>query len=523
MKKNLLVSRVLLLVMIISLVLLCLPACNKSDGGGESVTQEGVKVYELSFNVWGYQDQFQGGLQPKYYDEVADAINEKLQKDRGFRLKFKPLYYPADSATERMNTELASGKRIELLKAQNYVDIFTNYVEKGLVTDIKPFLDAKGKYLKEGIEQVAWDEYTKDGAVYGIPNVDFQFSTGGWIRGDWLKALGLETPKSFAELENVLEKFKTGDLDKNGQADTVALCGNYNNIFNYLFGLYTDKPGDFVENGNVKLYIQSPGFKQTLETMASWYKKGYIDDNIFEDNVHQISANLFSRGKTGVEISNIWNIEWGNLKSVNTSNPEMDLRFLPVPQESKAYMVEKVASAYNFIPKSCKYPEIVVSYLDWIAESEENYLLSQAGMGILDKTYVLDKNNAPDIPPAEKELGVKDGQILSGPYTNFQYSKFSFKYLPASTPAQTRVAYNWSLAIPTEKLYRSVVRSNALVLPQNVRVKSSDATLIANEDIQKVIKGTMTYEAFISDWLSKGGKEVTDEYTKLYNDLENKK
>ena len=42
-----------------------------------------------------------------------------------------------------------------------------------------------------------------------------------FLRGDWLKALNLEVPTTFEELEEVLYAFRDGDPNGNGLKDEV--------------------------------------------------------------------------------------------------------------------------------------------------------------------------------------------------------------------------------------------------------------------------------------------------------------
>lgn len=481
-------------------------------GGTEVVT------YDLAFNVWGYQDQFQGGEKPKYYDLVAEEINRRLEAERGYRLNFIPLSYPAESAVERINIELASQKKIEMVKMMTYVNVVQNFIQKDLAHDLSQGLSESGKTLWGKIPEKAWKEYTVDGKVYAMPNVDFPFNACAWIRGDWLKKASLDMPTTLEELEHVMQVFRDGDLDGNGKDDTVPMIANYDYLITFLYGLFSSHPGDYEENGQVYLRYEDPGFRQTLETMQRWYREGFINETAFESMVMQISANMFAKDKAGIEVSNIWNIEWGSLRAVYNSKKDIDLRFLPTLDGMKAYTTDTISSAYTVVPTTTTYPEIVVDYVDWMFESEENYLLTQGGMGIEGVTYVLDADGAPDLPQAEKDAGIRPGQLLSGPYTNMNYVQYGIKYLPAVTPKETRIAYKWSLSIPEEQYFQSIIRVNAMSLPDSLRIKEGDAYVIAREYIQKIVKGEATYEEFIDAWRKAGGDALKEEYTRQLND-----
>jgi putative aldouronate transport system substrate-binding protein len=76
------------------------------------------------------------------------------------------------------------------------------------------------KYLKQVIT-------SEDGKIYCIPNIDFSITNA--YRGEyhlnrvWLKALGLQFPKTTDELYAVLKGFKTKDPNRNGKADEIPM------------------------------------------------------------------------------------------------------------------------------------------------------------------------------------------------------------------------------------------------------------------------------------------------------------
>ena len=81
-----------------------------------------------------------------------------------------------------------------------------------------------------------------DGHIYSLPELLPQLHYIGsandtfWINKAWMDTLGLEEPKSFDELYEVLKAFKEGDPNGNGEADEIPLSisdNKYNSLLSY--------------------------------------------------------------------------------------------------------------------------------------------------------------------------------------------------------------------------------------------------------------------------------------------------
>lgn len=486
---------------------------------GEDEKKE-IPVYDFYFVTNGYADQFADGKKPKYYDDVANEINNRLETERGFRLNFLPLAFPVESVEEKTNLELAAGKQVDLLRSNSIgsVNIFTRFVDKNTIIDLKPLLEKHGQHILKEYGQNAWDELTRDGKMYGIPQVEFPYGFGAWIRSDWLEKAGLSAPTTLAELENALRTFRDADFDGNGKSDTVPLVSTVDWLEGWFLGIFSDKPGDYLDNGAVKAKYEHPGYNDFLAKMRLWYEEGLIDDTVFDAAALNISSDLLSKNLSGVEVSNIFSLEWGPMKQIHDNRQDIGMKYLKPLTDMKAFPTPGISNTFLVIPTTSKNPEAVIQYLDWIYEKEENFVLSYTGLGIEGKTFVLGENNAPDLPQAEKDAGVKAGELLSGPYTSSAVFKHSIRYLPAATPAETRVAYDTAVAIPYEKLFTPAMVGVGGAPSEQILLKQKDADTVVREYIQKVITGDATYEELIANWKKSGGEDVYNEYTRLYQE-----
>lgn len=122
-----------------------------------------------------------------------------------------------------------------------------------------------------------------------------------FYRLDWLEKLGIKPhgtlqevykdrmwwttePFTMKEAEQIFDKFVNGDPDGNGKADTYALTGyksdllwNFINVAN-SFGFCYNK--NMMEDGQLKEYYITKGYKDFLKWGAGMYKKGLIDKEL---------------------------------------------------------------------------------------------------------------------------------------------------------------------------------------------------------------------------------------------------
>ncbi len=120
-----------------------------------------------------------------------------------------------------------------------------------------------------------------DGHVYYCPKIREPGPTQVWfVRTDWNEKLGLKNPVTFEDFEKVMDAIRNGDPNGNGVKDEVPYFGNLNHLF-YLFGLNGFRYFDVDASDKFYTPITTDAYKQALITLADWYKKGYIDQEIY--------------------------------------------------------------------------------------------------------------------------------------------------------------------------------------------------------------------------------------------------
>ena len=135
-----------------------------------------------------------------------------------------------------------------------------------------------------------------------------------FINKTWLDKLGLQTPTTWDELENVLKAFKSDDPNGNGKADEIPM-----NIRSVGFGLWSpltlmnsegvvtsfmgggaSEQGYYVDNGKVKSYYTSEALKDVVSYLHELMAQGLIPKDVLTRDDSQYSSQTVSDGKTAL-------------------------------------------------------------------------------------------------------------------------------------------------------------------------------------------------------------------------------
>ena len=180
-----------------------------------------------------------------FWFPAGDDINNNVYTRRWeetLGIKYSFLWTcPGSQAEEKMNVMIASGdlpdffavnrKQFEMLYKAGMLEDLTGAIEQYASKYTKKYLT--GQYAS------LLDVATRDGKTYGLTNGFTYHDTCQmiWIRADWLKKLGLETPKTLADLENIMDAFVNKDPDGNGANDTYAVAASAASLNSTTWGL----------------------------------------------------------------------------------------------------------------------------------------------------------------------------------------------------------------------------------------------------------------------------------------------
>ena len=483
--------------------------------GGETQSGDGEYVdLNILFVGFTIEDDY------KYHQQVQDAINEKLYKDLGFKVRIHPTSY-IDQYETMIALDMAQKMSYDFIRTSN--GTAAPYAEKDTFLDIKPMIDKYAPELWDLIPDSAWAENTINGKVYGVPTCSFPISYGFWFRGDWLKKLGKEKPTSLAELESLCQAI-LDDKTINPNGKVVPLAGHRDILEQILLGMFTEHPGDYLENGKVMPKFFDPGYRQFVEKLAEWYKKGYIDDMVLNGDENTIN-NLISQGIVGIHAGNCYQLEYSVLNSYNTQL-NLDMQWsIPFAKDTKTYYSSGFGTDIIAFPATGKNSEKAFQYFNWYFNNEENSDLVLYGIEDLTYTRKQDPATGKDIlavPESEVTGTIKTMNDLMGFFGVNTYTTLQLKNTYATRPAEASRAYD---SCNTQEVlnntYMDVTKYFQVTLPTDIGTKANDIKTYMVAAISDIIVGKTAstdavWASMRAEWEKLGGQKVYDHYTSLY-------
>lgn len=234
-------------------------------------------------------------------DYAQSEFFQEMERRTGVHLEFE--VPPSGEETTAFNLMISSGELPDMIcMAQNYPDGMDAAIDDGYYLDLTPYLDTylyNYNHVRQSDPYFMKNTVTDSGrcAVIDILNTEKQ---GPWIgmqiRQDWLDELGLETPQTYDELENVLTEFK----EKKGCYAPLALSS----VGNFMFGEMAagfGAMGDFInKDGEVVAGFATDEWRDYLTKMNDWYEKGLIDPDFMTDSAFMVDTELVTTEQSGV-------------------------------------------------------------------------------------------------------------------------------------------------------------------------------------------------------------------------------
>ncbi|MNI02502.1 Lipoprotein LipO precursor [compost metagenome] len=345
------------------------PASEKSSSSpsastGATATASAGPKKEISISMF---DRGQVGTEEGTYESNrwTKWINEKSPVN----VKWVPV--ARNQAQPKLNALIASGEAPDLIWEydRNYISQLAN---QGAIQPIGDYINKYSTtykaYLEKHPELKPYLSF--NGQVYAVSFARETVANHGmWIRQDWLDKLGLKAPTTVEELIDVARKFKDGDPDGNGKADTVpiALSTSSSSIFRSLF--FTSENQWYVEDGKLKFGRTLDRFADSLAFQKQLFDEGLIDKEYITDTNFQRSGQLLSTGKAGIYLAN-WDIADQNNTLVK-NDPKAQL--VPLESVSTKYgksglYQEAPPSVFTAFNSKMKEDQIkaAIQYIDWL-------------------------------------------------------------------------------------------------------------------------------------------------------------
>ncbi|UQZ87538.1 Lipoprotein LipO precursor [Paenibacillus konkukensis] len=248
---------------------------SSSAAPGSNATTKSEKPIEISWLSFDFPKD-DGSIGQKYIEE---KFNVKLKNIRIDRTNWK----------DQLNVFLASGEVPDVWLLWGISDVDT-YSKQNLLTELPvDEIRAKIPELAAFVDEKnpsAWNDGLIAGKSYGIPitNLDGAYPLLPYYNQNWLKAIGYnEPPKTFAEFEDVMYKFRNNDPDGNGKKDTYGITGkgatSIADSFQNVFGAFDIAPTYWALNasGDLQYGLTTEQSRQAMKVLNKWFKDGVID------------------------------------------------------------------------------------------------------------------------------------------------------------------------------------------------------------------------------------------------------
>jgi len=237
-------------------------------------------------------------------DYVDNEFTKWLEEKTNIHLEFDIAPMAQAENRQKLNLVLASGELPDII--MNFgipLDQQQTMADQGLIVPLDDLIEKYGVEFKQVMKEYPKTKETfslADGKMYSMPHINdcyhCSLSQKAWIYKPWLDKLGLKSPTTTDELEQVLLAFKEKDPNGNGKADEIpwsgAQTGSWHaaldqfimNAFVYNSSLGT-VPHMFVEDGKIKMAYAEPGWKEGIIYLNKLYKQGLIDPEAFTNDM----------------------------------------------------------------------------------------------------------------------------------------------------------------------------------------------------------------------------------------------
>ena len=409
------------------------------------------------------------------------------------------------------------------------------------------------KEVMDSTDGQAIAEASVDGRQYAIPAVEVE--TGSVqvlnVRQDWLDEYGLDAPKTLDDVENIAKVFAE---KKPAGEDTIPLAGPDKNTkcytsfldtgtttggFDAVFAANGAYPGLFLkdDDGNVTYGTDSDATRSTLERLADWYAKGYIDPEMGtrDSTIEQINA-----GKVGMFFGAWWVSGYG-IGDAYRNEPDANWQTYPIYTDDGEWNVRlgSATTGYCVINKNVSedVAKAVIIMANVLLRDESKFDVSEQPLSFwpvrtlmapadeCEYTYhelikVLNGETQPEdyagVSSAYKLLA-NDVSVIKDTVPGYEKDK-QLSIEDFSTENFGNFQRMYSLLVGDRPYATTEVNNKvrSCIFSQTATMEKKWANLqsMENEMVMKVITGKSdisAYDEFVKNWKSEGGDTILEE------------
>lgn len=438
------------------------------------------------------------GTPQKDMPEVEAAINKILKEKINATIKLNLIDW--GSFEQKINVMSAAGENYDLVFTAPWMNNYYQNVAKGALTPMDELLDKYAPKLKATVPAKIWDATRVDGKIYGAINWQIvAMPYGVAVAKDLADKYKLDLAKvnKYEDMEAFFEQ-----IAKNEKGVTAMSFTNTYDIFSGqspYFGM--DSIGEdaspgwyYLNKPDVKVVNQfaSAEFKQFVDLMYKWNKKGYIrkDAASITDSTADMKAGKYASAiafptKPG-----------GEAELATRYGKEFIAKALSKPLITTGRAIATMTG----ISKKSKNPERAMMFLELINSDKNLYNL--LAHGIEGKHFVVKDKEKGVIGLPD---GVKAENVGYNPGTDWMFGNQFNGYYASSGDVG-----NWEKTI---QLNMDGVNSNLLGFnfnPEPIKTELAQSASVVKQYIFALTSGTVDPDKFLPEFLDKLNKAGVD-------------
>lgn len=438
--------------------------------------------------------------QPPMLAAIMDTPNDmsllyqKFEELTNVHIDFQMVNMMEASTTFQLM--IASSDYCDIINdALNYYDTADQAYEDGVAVDLLEYKSDVPNFLAlmEKYPQIHGDLETLEGHILNMPRIDMPIGpsadAGFLIRQDWLDALGLEVPKSYDAMHDVLAAFKS----EYNLTDPYVMPYQVLSPWGLMAGGYglelrADANNFYVdlETKEVKLSTVSDAYYDYLCMFRDWYDEGLINADFVSQMSNLPEESIISNEQTGIWFSDVSYIKTYQelLTSVNPAS-KLSLMSDPGVDDARTGYIENmltVAGTGGFsVSETCDDVDLALSWCDmWYDPALTQFI----NYGYEGETFEYDEDGTPVLGGVivNNDLGLPSLKMANGVYLctsgGFIYDlhKYDLEYIDLQIDAYTQ----WINAADDP----STVKTSTVPGGAKLNVEEADTVSIAMSDIR---------------------------------------
>lgn len=287
-----------------------------------------------------------------------------------------------DSYSEKFNLMIATGEYPDMISTGDYVGGYAQAVNDEVIIDITDLVE---EYALNYMALISQTEVTKksaysdDSRIYGFANITKEAAlpgSGPIIRQDWLDDLGMESPETYDEYEEMFARFK------NEKGATEPFVMNSTGVDSVMIAGLDTTAGFYVVDGTITAGYTAEEMKEYVTMIHEWYEQGYIGQSFTSNPTGQPDEATILSDSAGCWTSGYQLTDYEE----KAEDPNYALRGALFPVRNNGDTVhtsylENIIDCNVFfsVTSCCADPDLAVKWMDfWY--SEPGYYLANYGV-----------------------------------------------------------------------------------------------------------------------------------------------